>query len=150
MSVTVSSYKNFVGGEWVDSTSGETMEVINPSTGETIAEVPRATAEDVDRAVQAAKKVLPEWFETTPAERAAGNAQVVKPSEQTPLTTLRFVQLAQEAEILPAGILNVITGDGVPAGEAIVKPPDVGADLTHGRRRDREDHRANGRGHAQA
>src|SRR5919199_4128254 len=70
MSVTVSSFKNFVGGDWVDSSSGETMEVINPSTGETIAEVPRGTAEDVDRAVQAAKKALPEWLETTPGERA--------------------------------------------------------------------------------
>src|SRR5437660_11294863 len=54
---------------------------------------------------------------------AAGNTQVLKPSEQTPLTTLRFAELA--AEILPAGVLNVITGDGVPAGEAIVKHPDV-------------------------
>jgi betaine-aldehyde dehydrogenase/aminobutyraldehyde dehydrogenase len=54
---------------------------------------------------------------------AAGNVQVLKPSEQTPLTTLRFAQLA--ADILPAGVLNVITGDGVPAGEAIVKHPDV-------------------------
>src|SRR5919201_1705113 len=59
MSVTVSSFKNFVGGEWVDSASGET-----------IADVPRGTAEDVDRAVQAAKKALPEWLETTPGERA--------------------------------------------------------------------------------
>jgi 1-pyrroline dehydrogenase len=54
---------------------------------------------------------------------AAGNVQVLKPSEQTPLTALRFAQLA--ADILPAGVLNVITGDGVPAGEAIVKHPDV-------------------------
>src|SRR5919205_3848519 len=70
MSVTVSSYKNFVGGEWVDSASGETMEVLNPATGETIADVPRGTAEDVDRAVDSAKRALPEWLETTPAERA--------------------------------------------------------------------------------
>jgi 1-pyrroline dehydrogenase len=222
MSVTVSHHKNLVGGEWVESSSGETMEVLNPATGETIAEVPAATAEDVDRAVQAAKKALPEWLETTPGERselllklaaaiddnaeelaelesrnvgkplsyardempvcadnirffagaarmlegksageymrgytswlrrepigivggiapwnyplmmavwklapalAAGNVQVLKPSEQTPLTTLRFAELA--AEILPPGVLNVVTGDGVPAGEAIVKHPDV-------------------------
>src|SRR5438067_11232051 len=45
------------------------MEVLNPATGETIAEVPRASAEDVDRAVQAAKKALPDWLETTPGER---------------------------------------------------------------------------------
>jgi acyl-CoA reductase-like NAD-dependent aldehyde dehydrogenase len=56
---------------------------------------------------------------------AAGNTQVLKPAEQTPLTTLRFFQLAAEAEILPPGVLNVITGDGVPVGEAIVKHPDV-------------------------
>src|SRR5438270_13583105 len=70
MSVTVSQHKNLVGGEWVDASGGETMEVLNPATGETIAEVPNSSAEDVDRAVQAAKKALPEWLETTPAERA--------------------------------------------------------------------------------
>jgi 1-pyrroline dehydrogenase len=222
VSTTVSSYKNFVGGEWVESADGGTMEVLNPATGETIAEVPRGTAADVERAVEAAKKALPEWLETTPAERAelllkladviddnaeelaelesrnvgkplsyardelpvcsdnirffagaarilegrsageymrgytsfirrepigvvggiapwnyplmmavwkfspalaAGNVQVLKPSEQTPLTLLRFVQLAEE--VIPPGVLNVVTGDGVPAGEAIVKHPDV-------------------------
>src|SRR5438874_2205382 len=224
MSVTVSEYKNFIGGEWVDAADGGTMEVLNPATGEAIAEVPRGTAKDVDRAVEAAKRAWPEWFETTPGERAevllkladlldehteelaqlestnvgkplpaardelpvasdnlrffagaarllegkaageymrgytsmirreplgivagitpwnyplmmaiwkigpalaAGNVQIVKPSEQTPLTTLRFVQLAQEADILPAGVLNVVTGDGVPVGEALVKHPDI-------------------------
>ena len=221
MSVTISSYKNIIGGEWIDSSSGETMEVVNPATGEAIAEVPRGTKDDADRAVEAAKKALPEWLETTPGERAelllrladlldehaeelesqnvgkplpaardempvssdnirffagaarllegkatgeymrgytsmlrreplgvvggitpwnyplmmavwkfspalaAGNTQVLKPAEQTPLTTLRFFQLAMEAEILPPGVLNVITGDGVPVGEAIVKHPDV-------------------------
>ncbi len=224
MSVTVSEYKNFIGGEWVDAADGGTMEVVNPATGEAIAEVPRGTAKDVDHAVEAAKTAWPEWFETTPGERAevllkladlidehteelaqlestnvgkplpaardelpvasdnlrffagaarllegkaageymrgytsmirreplgivagitpwnyplmmaiwkigpalaAGNVQIVKPSEQTPLTTLRFVQLAQEADILPAGVLNVVTGDGVPVGEALVKHPDI-------------------------
>ncbi|CAN5144946.1 hypothetical protein BH18ACT12_BH18ACT12_13420 [soil metagenome] len=70
MSVAVTKYQNFIGGEWVDAAGGETMEVLNPATGETIAEVPAAGAEDVDRAVQAAKKALPEWLETTPGERA--------------------------------------------------------------------------------
>jgi acyl-CoA reductase-like NAD-dependent aldehyde dehydrogenase len=46
------------------------MEVLNPATGEAIAEVPRGTKEDADRAVEAAKKALPEWLETTPGERA--------------------------------------------------------------------------------
>jgi 1-pyrroline dehydrogenase len=222
MSVAVSQHKNYIGGEWVDPAAGETMEVLNPATGETIAEVPASTEEDADRAVQAAKAALPEWLDSTPRERseillkladvieenaeelsqlesknvgkpiaaardepsemadnlrffagaarilegratgeymrehtsmirreplgvvagvapwnyplwmaiwklapalAAGNAQVLKPSEQTPLTLLRFVELAEG--IIPPGVLNVITGDGVPAGEALVKHPDV-------------------------
>jgi acyl-CoA reductase-like NAD-dependent aldehyde dehydrogenase len=55
---------------------------------------------------------------------ATGNAVVLKPAEQTPLTTLRMAELAKD--ILPDGVLNVITGDGVPVGEGIVKHPDVG------------------------
>src|SRR6266487_5867278 len=70
MSVTVSQQKNFVGGEWVNAVEGGTMEVLNPATGESIAEVPSGTQADVDRAVEAAKKALPEWLETTPGERA--------------------------------------------------------------------------------
>src|SRR5579872_1030928 len=54
---------------------------------------------------------------------AAGNVQVLKPSEQTPLSLLRFVQLAQA--VIPAGVLNVVTGDGVPVGERLVTHPDV-------------------------
>jgi aminobutyraldehyde dehydrogenase len=70
VSTTVSKHQNLIGGEWVDSAGGETMEVLNPATGEVIAEVPAATSEDVDRAVQAAHKALVEWRETTPGERA--------------------------------------------------------------------------------
>lgn len=222
MSVATSQHKNFVGGEWVDAVDGGTMEVLNPATGEVIAEVPRSTEADVDRAVEAAKRALPDWLETTPKERAdillkladvldahgeeiarleslnvgkpiaaardeipamtdnlrffagaartlrdqttgeymkgytswirrepvgvvagiapwnyplfmavwkfgpalaAGNVEILKPSEQTPLTLLRFMELVQD--VLPAGVLNVVTGDGIPAGAALVKHPDV-------------------------
>ncbi|MEP6909875.1 MAG: gamma-aminobutyraldehyde dehydrogenase [Actinomycetota bacterium] len=222
MSVTAAKYQNYIGGKWVDAADGGTAEILNPSTGETIAHVPEGTQEDVDRAVAAAKAALPEWLETTPGERsemllkladaldanteelaqlesqnvgkplpaardelpvasdnvrffagaartlegraageymrgytsmirrepvgivgqiapwnyplmmaiwkiapalAAGNVIVLKPSEQTPLTTLRMAQLAEE--ILPAGVLNVITGDGEPVGAGIVRHPDV-------------------------
>ena len=222
MSATKTEYKAFVGGEWVDSASGETMDVINPATGEVVAAVPRCSAEDVDRAVAAAAKALPEWLDKTPKDRsellhkladvleenaeelaqleslnvgkplmasrdempfstdnlrffagaarnlegksageyiqgytsiirreplgivggicpwnyplmmaiwkmgpalAAGNMQILKPSEQTPLSLLRFVQLAQE--VIPAGVLQVVTGDGVPVGERLVAHPDV-------------------------
>ena len=222
MSTTKTAYKAFIGGDWASSASGETMEVINPATGDVIAEVPRCNSEDVDRAVEAAKQALPDWLDKTPKDRsellyqladvleqnaeelaqlesvnvgkplmasrdempfsadnlrffagaarslegksageyiqgytsivrreplgivagicpwnyplmmaiwklgpalAAGNVQILKPSEQTPLSLLRFVQLAQEA--IPAGVLQVVTGDGVPAGERLVAHPDV-------------------------
>ncbi len=57
---------------------------------------------------------------------AAGNCVVIKPSEWTPLTLLRLAELAAEAEVFPPGVFNVVTGDGVPAGDAIVRHPDVG------------------------
>ncbi len=222
MSATKTAYKILVGGDWVDALSGETMEVINPATGETIADVPRCSADDVDRAVAAANTALPAWLDSTPKERsellhkladvldenaeelaqleslnvgkplmasrdempfsadnlrffagaarnlegksageyitgytsmirreplgivagicpwnyplmmaiwklgpaiAAGNVQILKPSEQTPLSLLRFLQLAQE--VIPAGVLNAVTGDGVPVGERLVAHPDV-------------------------
>src|SRR5713226_6190220 len=198
------------------------MEVLNPSTGEVIAEVPRGGERDVERAVGAASKALPDWLEKTPKDRmelllrladvmeqhgeelarleslnvgkpmwiardeipfsadnlrffagaarnlegksageyvagytsilrreplgivagicpwnyplmmaiwkmgpalAAGNVQILKPSEQTPLSLLRFAQLAQD--VIPAGVLQVVTGDGVPVGERLVSHPDV-------------------------
>jgi betaine-aldehyde dehydrogenase/aminobutyraldehyde dehydrogenase len=54
---------------------------------------------------------------------AAGNVCVLKPSEQTPLTTLMLAEYA--ADIFPSGVLNVITGDGEPVGAGIVRHPDV-------------------------
>ena len=69
MSVAVTQHKMFIGGEFVDSSSGETMEVLNPATGEVIAEVPRGTAEDVDRAVAAAEKAWETWRDKTPKDR---------------------------------------------------------------------------------
>src|SRR6476646_5605282 len=55
---------------------------------------------------------------------AAGNVQILKPSEQTPLSLLRFVELAKD--VLPDGVLQVVTGDGVPTGQRLVEHPDIG------------------------
>jgi 1-pyrroline dehydrogenase len=55
---------------------------------------------------------------------ATGNTVVLKPSELTPLTALKMAELA--ADIFPPGVFNVITGDGVPVGDALVRHPDVG------------------------
>jgi betaine-aldehyde dehydrogenase len=54
---------------------------------------------------------------------AAGNTVVLKPSEQTPLTTARLAEIC--AEHLPKGVLNVIFGHGEPAGASLVRHPDV-------------------------
>ncbi|MGD9527169.1 aldehyde dehydrogenase family protein [Pseudonocardia sp.] len=54
---------------------------------------------------------------------AAGNTLVVKPSEQTPLTTLKFAELV--ADVLPAGVVNVVTGYGPVVGARLAEHPDV-------------------------
>jgi acyl-CoA reductase-like NAD-dependent aldehyde dehydrogenase len=54
---------------------------------------------------------------------AAGNCVVLKPAEQTPLTALRLSELIQE--IVPKGVLNVVTGFGPEAGAPLVKHPEV-------------------------
>jgi 1-pyrroline dehydrogenase len=218
----VETQQNFVGGTWVDSAGGGTMEVLNPATGEAIARAQASTAEDVDAAVEAASAAYVDWFDATPGERAelllkladvleanaeelaqiesrnvgkplsyardelpicadnlrffagaarllegksageymrgytsmirreplgvvggiapwnyplmmavwklgpalaAGNVTILKPSEQTPLSLLRFAELAADA--IPPGVLNVVTGDGVPVGERLVTHPGV-------------------------
>jgi 1-pyrroline dehydrogenase len=54
---------------------------------------------------------------------AAGNVVVLKPSEITPISTLRFAELLRD--VLPPGVLNVITGDGPSVGEPLVRHPDI-------------------------
>src|SRR6195256_2241396 len=54
---------------------------------------------------------------------ATGNTVVLKPAEFTPLTALAFAEICQEVG-LPAGVVNIVTGDGT-TGEALVKHPDV-------------------------
>jgi betaine-aldehyde dehydrogenase len=215
--------QNFIDGAFVDPVEGQTEPVLDPSTGEAIAEAPMSTAEDVDRAVRAARAAFDGWAGTTPGERAAallrladsieehgeelaelesanagkpiaafredempflvdnlrffagaarclegrsageytsgytsiirrepigvvgqiapwnyplmmaiwkigpslaaGNTVVLKPAETTPITTLKLAEYA--AEFLPKGVLNVITGHGDPAGQALVTHPEV-------------------------
>jgi len=55
------TYKNFIAGEWVDASSGETFESTNPANGDTIGVFPKSSAADVDRAVEAAKTAYEEW-----------------------------------------------------------------------------------------
>ena len=66
----VQTLQNFIDGEWSAPAEGRTEPVLNPATGETIAHAPLSTAEDVDRAVAAAKTAFETWSQTTPAERS--------------------------------------------------------------------------------
>ncbi len=62
--------KNYINGSWVASKSSRKQPVLNPATGETLAEVPLSTAAEVDRAAQAAAEAFEEWRTTPPYTRA--------------------------------------------------------------------------------
>jgi acyl-CoA reductase-like NAD-dependent aldehyde dehydrogenase len=214
----------FIGGEWVDAQDGATFPTYNPATGEVLAEVAEARADDVNAAVRAARAAFEDgaWRRLDAADRgtllwrmadaleargeqlltlevldngkplreakfdlresidafryyagwttklqgdtipvrgnvlnytlrepvgvvgaiipwnfplemaawkvapalACGNAVVLKPAEQTPLTALELAAIAEEVG-LPPGILNVLPGYGETAGAALVSHPDV-------------------------
>ena len=63
--------KLYIGGKWVASSGSETTDVINSTTEEVMGRTPRGTAEDVNRAVQAAKEAFATWSQTSVAERSA-------------------------------------------------------------------------------
>jgi alpha-ketoglutaric semialdehyde dehydrogenase len=55
------TFRNYIGGEWIDAASGETFTSTSPANGDTIGTFPRSSAEDVDRAVAAAKAAFEDW-----------------------------------------------------------------------------------------
>jgi len=61
----------FINGQWCDAASGKTFETPNPATGETLARVAEGGAEDIDRAVRAARRAFEDgpWGRMTPSER---------------------------------------------------------------------------------
>jgi betaine-aldehyde dehydrogenase len=69
-STAVRTLQNFVAGEFVDPAEGQTDTVVNPATGEAIAEAPASTRADVDRAVAAARQAFETFGRTTPRERS--------------------------------------------------------------------------------
>ncbi len=247
MSVAITQQKQFIGGEFVDSASGETMEVLNPSTGDVIAEVPRGTEADVERAISAAQSAWSEWQTKTPKDRmelllaladvidenadelarlesvnvgkpwwvakdepgamsdclrffagaarnlegksageyvegytsmirreplgivagicpwnyplymaiwkigpalAAGNVQIIKPAEQTPLTILRFVGARAGGD--PGRRAAGRDGRRHPGGRRARAPSGGPARLAHGGHGNGKDHREERRGHRQA
>jgi betaine-aldehyde dehydrogenase len=70
MATAITTLKNFIDGEFVDPADGQTEPILNPATGEAIAEAPMSSPADVDRAVKAARAAWNGWATTTPGERA--------------------------------------------------------------------------------
>src|SRR3984885_9169658 len=68
---TASPRQLFINGQWTDAASGKTFETPNPATGDTLARIAEGDAEDIDRAVRAARKAFDEgpWGRITPSER---------------------------------------------------------------------------------
>jgi acyl-CoA reductase-like NAD-dependent aldehyde dehydrogenase len=70
MATVTRTLQNFIGGEWVDSTGKSSREIVSPVTGETIADAPNASDEDVARAARAARDAQPAWGALSAWERA--------------------------------------------------------------------------------
>src|SRR5215470_2000993 len=68
-SSTLSSKGMLIGGQWAESVGGQRITVENPAKRTSIAEVPRANAQDVERAVAAAAVAYAEWRKVPPRER---------------------------------------------------------------------------------
>ncbi|MBV8434539.1 MAG: aldehyde dehydrogenase family protein, partial [Candidatus Eremiobacteraeota bacterium] len=72
MATALRNYQLYIGGEWVDATSDDGLEVINPATEERIGEVPQGSIADVDRAVAAARTAFVDgtWRKLSPRQRS--------------------------------------------------------------------------------
>jgi malonate-semialdehyde dehydrogenase (acetylating) / methylmalonate-semialdehyde dehydrogenase len=60
---------NYINGRWIDSSASEWRDVVNPATGEVLAQAPLADAAEVNQAVEAAAAAFPEWRRTPPEDR---------------------------------------------------------------------------------
>ena len=66
----VKTYRQFIGGEFVEAADGRTADVINPANDQIIGSVPASSQEDVDRAAKAAAKAFESYKKTTPQDRS--------------------------------------------------------------------------------
>lgn len=82
----VATYHNYIGGECVKSTSGEWFENVNPTdTTDIVGRFPKSNAEDVDKAVAAAKAAATKWRQTPAPKRAEllfNLAEIIRDNKQ--------------------------------------------------------------------
>jgi len=76
MSVTTQDYSMVIGGEWVESESGERFEATSPATGESLGTLPEGTRDDARRAIAAANAARRDWAARSAFERAAAMTRV--------------------------------------------------------------------------
>lgn len=111
---------NFIGGEWLESKSAESVEVTNPATSESLASVALAGSEDAGKAVAAASAAFPSWRRTPPAERIEylfAFKQLLEThfDEIARITTLENGKTLTESKAeLRRGIENVEVACGIP------------------------------------
>ncbi len=108
-SVEVGSLRNFIDGEQVEAAEGRTDEVLNPATGEVIAQAPSSSGEDVDRAVKAARRAFGSWSGSTPGERSLALLKIADAIEE------RGDELAELEAINAGKPLQAVKDDEIPA-----------------------------------
>src|SRR3546814_4176101 len=96
-----------IGGDWAASGSGRTLTVENPAKRQPVAEVPRADAEDVDRAVKAAATAFPAWSKVAPRDRGRMLLRIADALEARTEELARLIAL--ETEIGRAHVCTPVT-----------------------------------------
>ena len=92
MQVKTRTLQNFIGGKFADS-EGETIDLINPSTGEVFAQAPVSTPAEIDAAFKAASDAFPEWRDATPSERSLALLRIADSIEKN---AARLVEVESE------------------------------------------------------
>jgi 1-pyrroline dehydrogenase len=104
MSTTLRKQGMFIGGEWTPGAGREAQEIVNPATGKVIAHVPKGTADDVDRAVSAARKAFDDgWSDTTPRMRSE---MMLKLADAIEAVGEELAQLESENVGKPLGVMK--------------------------------------------
>ena len=80
MATTARNYQLYIGGAWVDPSSDDELDVVNPATEDTIGRVPQASVADVDRAVTGARRAFEEgaWPRLSPRQRSDALLRLVQ------------------------------------------------------------------------
>ncbi|VXB35235.1 NAD+-dependent betaine aldehyde dehydrogenase [Burkholderia sp. 8Y] len=124
----------YIGGQYVDATSGETFDTLDPATGESLARVQQASQADIDRAVRSAQAAQQEWTALTSMQRSrilrravellrARNDELAALETRDtgkPISETRAVDIVTGADVIEyyAGLATAIEGEQIPLRES--------------------------------